>query len=52
MRSAVAATFRFGYGGQPSRMACQPKLAGQPASEGWTTDMFIEAVYRSLLEKK
>jgi hypothetical protein len=52
MRSVVAAMSRFGYGGQPSRMACQPKLAGQLASEGWTTDMFIEAVYRSLQEKK
>jgi len=39
---------QIGYGGQPSRMACQPKLAGVLASEGWTTDMFVDAVYQSL----
>ncbi len=29
-------------------MACRPKLAGMHASEGWTTDKFVEAVYDSL----
>jgi hypothetical protein len=26
----------------------EPKLARVPASEGWTTDMFVEAIYNSL----
>jgi hypothetical protein len=41
-----------GYGGQPSRVACQPKLDTVASSEGWTTEMFVEAVYRSLQEKQ
>jgi hypothetical protein len=38
----------IGFGGQPSHVACQPKLAGLLESEGWTTDMFVEAAYQSL----
>jgi hypothetical protein len=33
-------------------LACQPKLAGLLASEGWTTDMFVEAVFNDLRQKK
>ena len=52
MRSAFAARILVGYGGQPSRVACQPKLAGSLASEGWTTDMFLETIYREVSKRK
>jgi hypothetical protein len=33
-------------------VACQPKLSAQKESEGWTTTMFIEQIYRDLAKKK
>jgi hypothetical protein len=33
-------------------VACQPKLARMQASEGWTTDMFVEVIYNELAAKK
>ena len=33
-------------------VACQPKLARKHASEGWTTDMFVETTYNELAAKK
>jgi hypothetical protein len=42
MRSA----FACGYGETAfAAWLAEPKLARVSASEGWTTDMFIEAVY-------
>jgi hypothetical protein len=45
MRSAFAS----GYGGTAfAAWPAEPKLAGQRASEGWTTDMFVEAVFKGV----
>ena len=33
-------------------LACQPKLARKHASEGWTTDMFVEVIYDELAAQK
>ena len=47
MRSAFAAAWPSATADSLRRVACQPKLAGPPASEGWTTNQFIEAIYTS-----
>ena len=46
--SAFAATLPAATADSLRRLACQPKLADLLASEGWTTNDFIEAIYRSL----
>jgi hypothetical protein len=46
--SAFAATRPSATADSLRRLACQPKLAGLLASEGWTTNNFIEAIYRTL----
>ena len=52
MRSAFAGICTSATADSLRRMACQPKLAGQCGSEGWTTDMFVEVVYNELAAKK
>ena len=48
MRSAFADLGSSATADSLRRAACRPKLAGLLASEGWTTDMFVDAVYQSL----
>jgi hypothetical protein len=52
MRSAFAAMWTSATADSLRLMACQPKLAGLLASEGWTTDIFVEAVYNGLSREK
>jgi hypothetical protein len=52
MRSAFADIRTSATADSLRQMACQPKLAGEQASEGWTTDMFVEVVYHELAAKK
>jgi hypothetical protein len=48
MRSAFARAFHSAAADSLRQMACQPKLSGLRASEGWTTEMFVEAIYNAL----
>ena len=52
MRSAFACPTHSATADSLCAMACQPKLAGKHASEGWTTDMFVEVIYNELAAKK
>jgi hypothetical protein len=52
MRSSFAGTYPSATEDSLRLLACQPTLAGKHASEGWTTDMFVEAVYRDLTAKR
>jgi hypothetical protein len=48
MKSASAAGRRSAAANSLRRTARQPKLAGELESEGWTTEMFVDAVDRGL----
>ena len=52
MRSAFLRSRALASVDSLRRVACQPKLAEPLASEGWTTDMFVDAVYQSLKGSK
>ena len=52
MRSAFAGTCHSATADSLRHLACQPTLAGMQASEGWTTDMFVEVIYNELASQK
>jgi hypothetical protein len=52
MRSSFAGTYASATEDSLRLQACQPKLAGRHASEGWTTDMFVETIYNELASRK
>ena len=52
MKSAFARPFHSATADSLRQMACQPKLTGMHASEGWTTDMFVEVIYNELASQK
>ena len=52
MKSAFAGTCVSASVDSLRQLARQPKLAGKLASEGWTTDMFVETVFNELSKKK
>ena len=52
MKSAFAKTCGLATADSLRRVACQPKLARLQASEGWTTEMFVEVIYNELAAKK
>ncbi|HVQ15128.1 MAG TPA: hypothetical protein VMS40_16110 [Vicinamibacterales bacterium] len=51
MRSTFAAGRRSATADSLRSVACQPKLAVF-ASEGWTTEKFVEAVYNDLKQSR
>ena len=52
MRSAFADTCVSATADSLRCVACRPKLARKHASEGWTTEMFVETIYNELAAKK
>jgi len=51
MKSAFARRCVLATADSLRRVACQPELARMQASEGWTTDMFVEVIYNELAAK-
>ena len=52
MKSAFARICVLATADSLRQVACQPKLTPMQASEGWTTDMFVEVIYNELAAKK
>jgi hypothetical protein len=52
MRSSFAGTYPSATEDSLRLLACQPTLAGKDASEGWTTDMFVETIFNELSRTK